>query len=179
LVSWRFIKVFDHQQLYPHQTINEQPLIALLRQQLLPQLTNHSEITVFHWLDPDCKCTLIGRFFVEQLTKQNFSGQVLHVVLTPPGLASGLSDAFVLPKEVIVMALTAEQYQQSRQLIPATPGATIYYAKNQSLSYLGPHSSGVTCGTGTNYIELVLNNLTHGFDPKLIELRQRGCFCSW
>lgn len=84
-----------------------------------------------------------------------------------------------LAENVTVLALPDGLYQKSRSYIPSSPGASIYNRQAQSLSYFGPHSSGVTCGQGSNFIELVLNNLSHGFDPKLYQFDSEGCFCSW
>jgi hypothetical protein len=109
----------------------------------------------------------------------NFCANPKHVIVTPPGKGQQLLDMLPMFDKTKVVALSKAAYQTSLKLIPATPAAVVYYQKNRSLSYLGPHSSGVICGKGTGFVELVLNNLEHGFDPKLVELDQTGCFCRW
>jgi len=171
--------VLDHQNLYPQQQVTTQPLVALLND-VMPKAIE-TDIVIFHWLDFDCQCTYLGRLFVEQLTRQQLAADVKHIILLPPDANSdeNIKSSFNLPDNVHVTRLNQSLYRQSQSLIPATPGAAILRQSTQSLSYLGPHSGGVACGSGTNLIELVVNNLAHGFDPQLYQLQSSGCFCSW
>lgn len=180
---WRHVSAYDSQLLYPHGMIAPQLQVNFLENNVLPLLElpvdKHPKVIVFHWIDIDCKCTLLGKPFIEKLTTKGKPELVSHVVLTKPKQQVNTERWLKLAKNVQVIALKADIYQQSLQYIPSSPGASIYYRDGQSLSYFGPHSSGVTCGQGSNYIELVLNNLSYGFDPKLTALQSEGCFCPW
>lgn len=184
---WRYIEPFDLRNLYPNGEINPAPLVELIENQLpLPRALNDDNanpIYILHWLNPACRCTLLSRLFIEQLSRKTIDDGVWHIVVTPPKQAKSLRQSFAqLSNEVrafSVVELSAIAYRQSQVLIPATPAAIVYQRKTQSISYLGPHSSGVVCGNGDSFVELVLNNLKFGFDPQLIELERNGCFCPW
>lgn len=181
---WRYVTPYDDRGLYPDGMVSAQEQVNFIEQQILPLLAESDAqpqkmILVFHWLDIDCQCTLLGKPFIEKLTTKGNAQLVRHIVLTKPEQQAQTQQWLALGESVTVVALSKESYQHSRRYIPSSPGASIYYRQTQSLSYFGPHSSGVTCGQGSNYIELVLNNLSHGFDPKLYELNSEGCFCSW
>ena len=186
---WRHIGVFDQSHLYPDGQVDGAQQIAFIQQYVLPQVSKNQAADtkatttlphlVLHWLDVECQCIMLGRLFIEQLTGQNYHHNTRHVVLIPAHQQLLLKQRLTLASDVIVISLSASLHQQSRLFIPATPAASIYSPEHQSLSYLGPHSSGVTCGRGNNFIEMVLNNLSHGFDPKLYELTSEGCFCAW
>ena len=181
---WKHIRVFDQQGLYLQGSVEDKPHLEFMNTHLMEQLNlsveeNAIATIVFHWLDVDCQCTILGQLFIEKLIGKGKEDDVLHIVLTPPNLTQLTKERLSLSSTVKVIALSEDAYQASVKLIPATPAASVYNLKAQSLSYLGPHSSGVTCGRGNNFIELVLNNLSHGFDPKLYELESTGCFCAW
>jgi 3-dehydroquinate dehydratase len=80
--------------------------------------------------------------------RQTGNENVKHVIVTPPGKAGQLLEMLPMFDKTKVVALSEVAYQASLELIPATLAAVVYYQKNRSLSYLGPHSSGVICGKG-------------------------------
>lgn len=185
---WRYIEPFDQHKLYPNGLVDTAPLVDLIEHQLpLPRELNDNHkanITVIlHWLNPECRCSLLSRLFIEQLSRKTANDGVWHIVLTPPNQAKSLSQSFAqLSNEVggfSVIEMSPQDYRHSQMLIPATPAAIVYQRKTRSISYLGPHSSGLVCGNGDSFVELVLNNLKFGFDPQLIELERNGCFCPW
>ena len=181
---WRFVSAFDVKGLYPDGVISTKMQVSFIEQNIIPQLngglnTQQAKVIVFHWLDIECKCTLLGKPFMEKLIANGQTEQVRHVVLTKPKQAQKTSQWLNLADNVEVLALTPKLFNDSLAFIPSSPGASIYNRDTASLSYFGPHSSGVTCGQGNNYIEMVLSNLSHGFDPKLYELESEGCFCPW
>lgn len=175
---WRYIQSFDHQGLYPDGQVDNRPFRRFIKQHVVPYDVD-SDTLVLHWLDPDCFCTVYSGTTVDKLNRETSSDSIRHLVFTPPGKEQALAQLLPILENTAVIELSKRAYAQSREFIPATPAAIIYNKKAESLSYLGPHSSGVVCGKGTGFVELVLNNLSHGFDPQLYELEQSGCFCSW
>lgn len=175
---WRYIQPFDHQGLYPQGQVDNRAFVNFLKQHVAGN-ENYHDTLVFHWLDPDCFCTVYSGNTVEKLDRETGSEKLKHWVLVPPDKVQALGDLLPVLQDAKVVPLSQTAYRQSQLFIPATPAVVIFNQKEQSLSYLGPHSSGVVCGKGTGFVDLVLNNLQHGFDPQLYELEQRGCFCSW
>ncbi len=62
--------------------------------------------------------------------------------------------------------------------IPASPAVAIWDASGD-LAYFGPYSSGMTCGKGFDFINMVLNKLALDENPKWINSQGFGCFCPW
>lgn len=174
---WRYIQPFDHQKLYTSESFDGGSLVAFIDGKL--DTKPSTDIVIYHWLNPDCNCLRFGGLYVDKLMRETATDNAQHVILAPPGKAEQLSEMLPMLDKTKVVALNEAAYKASLKLIPATPAAVVYYRKNRSISFLGPHSSGVICGKGTGFVELVLNNLQHGFDPALIELEQTGCFCDW
>jgi hypothetical protein len=178
---WRFIQPFDFTGLYPDGQVNQHKLIDFVS----GYTTSGNDLFIFHWLNPDCRCTQFTGDTIAQLAADPHWAGAQHLLMVPPGKATALVE--LLPQlldltEVAgysIVTLSESAYRQSSQLIPATPGALIFDLKKRSVSYLGPHNAGVVCGTGSSYVELVLNNLQQGFDPQLLVLEQNGCFCRW
>jgi hypothetical protein len=176
---WRYIQVFDHQQLYPDGKVDSSALVGFVTSQIQSSVLEASDTLIFHWLNPDCHCTVFSGFTVDKLNRETTSDSVQHIIIIPPNKSEQLLTLLPVLKNAKLVTLTEQAYEKSQKLIPATPAAVVFNQKTKSLSYLGPHSSGVICGKGTGFVELVLNNLQHGFDPVLYELEQTGCFCHW
>lgn len=174
----RYLQPFDQQGLYPEQMVGSPPFVAFINQHL-SQYQDEHQLLILHWLNPECFCSVYSGTTVDSLSKLDSSLKIKHLVLTPPDKAQALLNLLPILKQAQVIALSPEAYRQSQRLIPSSPAVLIYNRQAQSVSYLGPHSSGVVCGKGTGFVELVVNNLEHGFDPLLYELEQSGCFCPW
>lgn len=176
---WRYIQTFDHRGLYPQGQVAHPPFITLVEQNIQLSGLNQLDTVVLHLLDPECFCTVYSGNTVDKLTQDTTSDKLRHVVLVPPGKTNALHQLLPVLGTAEVIELDVSTYMASKELVPATPAALVYNKKEGTVSYLGPHSSGVVCGKGTGFVDLVLNNLQHGFDPLLYELEQKGCFCSW
>ena len=174
---WQFVRPFDAGQLYPNGQVVEQPLLSTLNPYI--EQSPDAEILVFHWLKPDCLCSRFSGVTISGLAAADKGSSTRHWVLTPPGQSEAAGQILPETADLTIRALGERQYRQSLTAVPAAPSAVVYYRKTGTISYLGPHSSGVVCGSGTGFVELVLNNLQHGFDPQLYELEQKGCFCAW
>lgn len=62
--------------------------------------------------------------------------------------------------------------------IPASPSVAIWDADGH-LAYFGPYSSGMTCGQGFDFINMVLTKLAQGNNPAWVNSQGFGCFCPW
>ncbi|WP_353352035.1 DUF6436 domain-containing protein [Oceaniserpentilla sp. 4NH20-0058] len=61
--------------------------------------------------------------------------------------------------------------------IPATPAVAIW-DEDGEFAYFGPYSSGMTCGAGLDFIDLVFNKLADGVNPSWLNTQGYGCFCA-
>ncbi|MFT4925446.1 MAG: hypothetical protein ACI8WB_001539 [Phenylobacterium sp.] len=173
----RFIQPFDRQNLYPLGQVNQLALTGFIHQYLQPSPLHRDDIIIYHWLNPDCRCTVLGGNYIARLAQQGVWQKVSHIIVVPADKARRLLDQLPMLSGLSVMALDEQAYQASVRLMPSAPAAMVYY--HHSVSYFGPHSGGVLCGSGLSYVELVINNLQNGFDPALSQLDQQGCFCDW
>ena len=180
---WRFIQVFDDQGLYANGPGSASQISAFLdnlsEQYRLTEYGAEMPIIVFHWLDPNCRCLQLGMNGLFELINRDYPSNVSQVILVPAAQQPDPVIFSSLSSKVTIINLTQAEYRQSKLFIPSVPSALIYKVSSSNMSYLGPHYSGLLCGQGSSYIDLVLNNLSHGFDPNLFNLEQTGCFCRW
>ena len=106
---------------------------------------------VVHFIDPDCPCSRFSIPHVEDL-EQKFAG--IAEFRTQSSVSA-------LPKNL---------------RIPATPAVAIWN-KEGDLAYFGPYSGGAICGTGSDFVATVFNQLQNGVNPQWINLDAVGCFC--
>lgn len=88
-------------------------------------------------------------------------------------------------KQIAPVLLGTEQIVLSRHssllqgvTIPATPAVAIW-DKQGALAYFGPYSSGMSCGEGFDFIDMVLGKLAQQENPQWINNQGFGCFCPW
>ena len=88
-------------------------------------------------------------------------------------------------KQIAPILLGTEQTVLSRDSsvlkglkIPATPAVAIWDADGE-LAYFGPYSSGMSCGEGFDFIDMVLGKLAQQENPQWINNQGFGCFCPW
>ena len=105
---------------------------------------------VVHFIDESCPCDAY---------------RVAHVSKLAPILAHSVE-----------ISLTPQDVNQLDIPIPATPAVAIWDEAGE-LAYFGPYSSGMTCGTGLDFIALVYTKLTAGNNPNWINSQGYGCFC--
>lgn len=156
--------------------------------------TSASHINVVHWLNPDCDCVKFSqRYFKQLLTdqKKTFSLSFslskepysyineIHTIVFPPGAINDIKQLLPIDLKVNLRELTLDEYKYSKAWLPSTPAAIILPNNNQDLAYLGPHTSGYFCGSGSNLISTVLNNLQKGMNSKWLNTESEGCFCEW
>ena len=61
--------------------------------------------------------------------------------------------------------------------VPSVPAIALFDDKGE-LAYFGPYSQGIGCGESRSVVEVVLNNIRHGFNPELIVDQAKGCYCN-
>lgn len=180
---WRNIQPFDHQPLYPQLTVDNQSIVRLLNNVVSASpemdMLDTATVVIVHWLDPGCRCSLFSGDYIQKLHSTTSSDSQRHLVLVPPGKGKALRQQLPALSALSLIVLTESAYQESLRLIPSAPAAMVFDVTRQQLNFLGPHTSGVLCGAGDSYIDLVLNNRASGFTPLLFPLDQRGCFCPW
>ena len=167
------ISAFDSRGIYTQQLSRVNPVRY---PELLNQLkTKYSdEQLVIHWLDATCSCF---KFSVSEIQRQidNAPSGVQHLLV----YKGNLRPKNEVLADVPVVDLTEQELAVSQSFIPASPAVSILTKDSPFYSYLGPHSSGLLCGTGKSFVDFTLNNLSTGFDPQLMNVMQTGCYCNW
>ncbi|MCC2605707.1 DUF6436 domain-containing protein [Planctobacterium marinum] len=136
--------------------------------------TQRDQVYVFHWLNLNCNCAKYAITYIKSLhLKKN---NVSHVVLIPEYQSKRRIE---LPDYFSVKIVGEHLYKETQRLLPSSPAVSIYKTGFSQISYVGPHSGGNLCGKGTSFIELTLNNIDHGFNPRYMNYQQSGCFCKW
>lgn len=59
---------------------------------------------------------------------------------------------------------------------PVTPAVAIWDSSG-TLTYFGPFSGGATCGSGDDYVSIVIEELKRGINLNWINQDAVGCFC--
>ena len=155
----------------------------------IQELTNSPEgiVTTVHWLNPACNCFKYSENYLKKLMNTELAGSAerknnkqtsLAYFIVPPNSKVSLLADFKVKDHVRFIELTGEQYQQSQRYISSSPGVSIN-SIDGGFAYLGPHSSGLFCGSGKSLTRLVIENIEQGFNPKWINDQVLGCFCRW
>jgi len=115
--------------------------------------TSNSEKTlVVHFADDDCPCEAY---------------RVAHVEDIQPVLSQS--------QQVTIKRSDAETLGLN---LAASPSVAIWNEAGE-LAYFGPYSSGMTCGTGFDFVSMVFSKLNDKVNPQWINTQGFGCFCSW
>lgn len=80
-------------------------------------------------------------------------------------------------KEIKQVTLDVNDLNDVNVSIPATPAVAIW-AEGGKLAYFGPYSSGMTCGSGFDFILMTLEKLKSGDNPNWVNTQGYGCFCA-
>ena len=84
-------------------------------------------------------------------------------------------DEMALQDELKVVRISDEKIDKGK-LIPSVPAVALLDA-NGKLAYFGPYSEGLACTESNGLVEVVMNNLRHGFNPELVVNDTTGCYC--
>lgn len=136
---------------------------------LLPAgLRESDQITVIHFVDPDCPCTRYTRSHLEELADDLRGTRQMSLSKVP-------DDGELIPA---LQQIEAAHAAQLRVQIPASPAIGIW-DKHGKLAYFGPYSSGAICGSGRSFVKAALDTLRSGENPLFINTDATGCFCNW
>jgi len=76
--------------------------------------------------------------------------------------------------------VTLNQVQAlSLELKPAASPSVAIWSEAGELAYFGPYSSGMTCGSGFDFVSMVFSKLKDNVNPHWVNTQGFGCFCSW
>jgi len=114
---------------------------------------------VIHFIDNSCPCSRFAEPHISDLELQY-----------------GNDVEFIRFGSGEMNRLTPIDLNQLR--VPASPAVAIWDQKGD-LAYLGPYSGGVTCGQGTDFVALTLENLKERQNPQWFNQESVGCFCEW
>lgn len=124
---------------------------------------------VIHFHDAHCPCSSFTRSHLDDLQASLAPTRQFQ-------LSKGDRTA-TLPFPDLATALPA--YADTLQrLVPASPAVGIWDARGE-LAYFGPYSGGATCGSGKSFVDITLNALSRGENPRFINTDATGCFCAW
>lgn len=131
-----------------------------------------NEINIVHFLDPTCPCYRFAVTYVKQLIKKKTPYETHYLLLKTPDYVNWQATA------EHYRLLSRKYWKESVKFLPSTPALLIHQNHYQKFAYFGPHSDGLTCGTGKGYVPLIVANLRAGFNNEFLNLDGFGCFCS-
>lgn len=142
-----------------------------LQDSLAQQFGEAAGPVALHFWDPDCPCTRFNTPHVRDLMAAYAEKGMRFVVLTPTAaLQTRAREEFGPQVEIRVAG----------PLDPLSSPAAVLLDGQGQLAYFGPYSTGANCTTGNgDYVELVLNELDAGNNPRQINTLAVGCFCRW
>lgn len=107
---------------------------------------------IVHFVRPDCPCNRYQDSHIQELQP---------VINNIPQLYLKVDDPVVAGLD-----------------IPAAPSVAVWNEKGD-IAYYGPYSSGAICGTGKDFVSMVVNAISHNQNPALINMVGVGCYCAW
>lgn len=110
------------------------------------------EITIVHFIDPECPCTRFSLPHIAALERRY--------------------EPTTQSKRIYTTDKDAPRW------LPASPAVAIWDRSGQ-LAYIGPHSDGVFCGQGDDLVARVMTQLDRGSNPEWWHWEAVGCFCPW
>jgi hypothetical protein len=113
---------------------------------------------VVHFVDTDCVCHRDSSKHIRDI-ESRYQHQAKFMQINPH------SDQNSLP------------FRLETSIVRATPAVAIWNAKGE-FQYFGPYSSGVICGKGIDFVDLVMSQLSNNTMTPWFNSLGTGCFCS-